>query len=346
MRHVLAVIGAALVALTGAGGAQAQDCAPTAHRVQAGETIFTIAQDAYGDPEQWTLIYYANEAVLKETVFQVREGDMLLVPCIPGSQQADATPLRVELAEAELKLLTSSNHAPFTDRNWPGEGMLTEIVNAAMEATPEPVTYAVDWVNDWGEHFPKLLSQKADMGFPWYQPPCDQMPDNERCANFLFSDPLVQVLLMAFVRADSGMVYEQDSDLYGKTICRPDGFLTFDLDRPGRELLSRGLVTLVRAENEVACFEKVMAGEADAVSLNVFVGAQVISEMGLQGQIVPLEKPISSEGLHLIISKRHWRATTFLYRFNAGLAQLKETDRYAEIVNKHMTIFWDSLQIN
>lgn len=345
MRSLIKALSA--VVLTGWGGAAfAQDCPPTAHRVQPGETIFTIAQQAYGDPEQWTLIYYANEAALKETVFQVRAGDLLLVPCLPGSKAADATPLKVEESEAELKLLTASNYEPFTDLDWPGQGMFTELVNASMESTPDQVTYSISWHNDWGDHFDLLTSQTYDMGFAWREPPCDLMPDNVRCKNFHFSDPLVEVPMMLFVRAERGLKYETDADIIGMRICRPDGYLSFDLDRQGREWLKRGEVTLVRAEDEPGCYEKLLAGEVDAVSLNVFLGAQVIEEMGLRGTVVPLEKPISSSGLHLIISKRHWRATTFLYRFNAGLTALKESERYTDIVNKHMSIFWQRLQTN
>ncbi|CUH76063.1 transporter substrate-binding domain-containing protein [Tropicibacter naphthalenivorans] len=328
-------------------GAQAQaQCGTDAYTVKPGDTVFTIAQAKYGDPEKWTLIYYANEAALQASVFQVTPGDVLDIPCEPGSQQADATPLRVETG-AELKLLTGSNYEPFTDLAWPGEGMLTEIVNAAMETTPDPVTYSITWENDWSKHlFPGLDSKQFDMGFPWYKPPCDQMPDNERCANFHFSDPLVEVLLMLFVRSDEGFKFDSDDDLLGKSICRPHGFLTFDLDRPGRDWLQNGKVQLVRANNEAECFDKLLAGEVDAVSLNVFLGAQVIKEQGLQGRVVAMERPLSTAGMHVIISKKHWRGTTFLYRFNAGLAKLKESDRYAEIVNKHLGVFWEQIKSN
>ncbi len=334
---------AALGSLTG-GAALAQDCAPTAHRVGAGETIFTIAEARYGDPEKWTLIYYANEVALTASVFQVKPGDMLIIPCEATTVTADATPLQTDVENAELKLLTGSNYEPFTDLGWPGQGMLTELVNAAMETTPDPVTYSITWENDWGKHFPALNDKTFDMGFPWYQPDCDSQRDSERCVNYHFSDPLAEVLMLLFVKDGSDFTFERDEDIFGKKICRPDGFLSFDLDTPERQWLTTGKVELVRADDEPACFNKLLDGEVDAVSLNVFLGAQVTKEMGLQGQVVPLDRPVSSLGMHMIISKRHWRGTTFLYRFNAGLAKLKESDRYNEIVSKHLGVFWDRMQ--
>ncbi|MFW2542181.1 transporter substrate-binding domain-containing protein [Primorskyibacter sp. 2E107] len=344
-RNAAALIVAALGTLGGS-AASAQSCAPTAHRVGDGETIFTIAEAKYGDPEKWTLIYYANEVALTASVFQVKPGDMLIIPCEAATQAADATPLQTDVANAELKLLTGSNYEPFTDLDWPGQGMLTELVNAAMEETPDPVSYSITWENDWGKHFPELNAKTFDMGFPWYKPPCDQMPDSERCVNYHFSDPLAEVLMLLFVKDGSDFTFERDEDIFGKTICRPDGFLSFDLDTPERQWLSTGKVTLVRGDDEPACFRKLQNGDVDAVSLNVFLGAQVIKEMGLQGQVVPLDRPVSSLGMHMIISKRHWRGTTFLYRFNAGLAKLKESDRYNEIVSKHLGIFWDRMNVN
>lgn len=63
---------------------------------------------------------------------------------------------------------------------------------------------------------------------------------------------------------------------------------------------------------------------ADAVSVNEFLGLGKIKEMSLQGKVVALERPVGTQGLHVVISKRHWRGTTNLYRFNAGLGNLQK----------------------
>ena len=322
--------------------AQAQSCdAP--HAVRDGETIFSIAEVVYGDPEKWTLLFYSNEDLLRSRNFQIAAGDTLFIPCEAGSQAADATPLQRD--DAEMKLVTGSNYAPFTDRNWPGPGLITDLVNAALVETPDPVSYSIAWEDDWSKHlFPLLDDKTFDMGFPWLKPDCDQTPDDERCANFHFSDPLMEILVLLFVRADQGFDYQDDQDVIGKRLCRPAGYFTHDLDRPGREWLRKGLIQLVQEPSPQACFQALMEGRVDAVTVNIFLGADTIDAMGLRGQVVPLDKPLSVEGLHVVISKRHWRGTTHLYRFNAGLAALKDSDRYAQIVSRHLGIFWDRLQ--
>ncbi|MGX9357191.1 ABC transporter substrate-binding protein [Roseobacteraceae bacterium S113] len=346
LRSQIGAILGACMALGLASPAAAQDTCGPNQVVQTGDTILALAQKAYGDPQRWTQIYYANQNILDATGFQLTPGMVLSIPCPPGATPVvDATPL--QQIDAELKLVTGSNFAPFTDTSWPGQGMVTELVNAALELSPSPVPYAIAWEDDWSQHLdPILTEKKADMGFPWYQPDCQKDPGNFRCTNFHFSDPLVDVLIMLFVRAEGGMTYASDADVVGKRLCRPNGYFTHDLDREGRDWISKGLITLSQPATPADCFRELMAGEVDAVSLNVFTGAQTLDEMGLRGVVVPLETPLSAEGLHVVISKTHWRGTTHLYRINAGLQALRDSDRYDAIVARHLGVFWDQIKTN
>jgi len=313
------------------------------YTTKEGDTLFSIAQAEYNDQDKWTLIYYSNQEVLRGSVLQVNAGMQLYIPCTPDSVQVDATPLKKDTAE--MKLITGGNYSPFTDQNWPGGGMVTELINAAMEHTPNPVSYSITWEDDWSKHlFPMLDSKEFDMGFPWLKPDCASTPDNERCANFHFSDPLMKLLIMLFVDADKPFAFNSDADIIGKTLCRPKGYFTHDLDRAGREWLKKDMITLIQADTPAACFDLLQKGKVDAVTINVFLGASKINELGLRGKVVPLERPLSEEGLHVVISKRHWRGTTHLYRINAGIAALKASGRYNEIVSRHLGIFWESIK--
>ena len=312
------------------------------YKVQPGDTLFTIAETHYADREKWTLVYYSNQGVLSG-IETLASGLDLYIPCPAENAQPDAAPLKQ--VTAELTLLTGGNYAPFVDKNWPGEGMVSELVNAALELSPSPVPYAVAWEDDWSQHLFPLLDQKTyDMGFPWIKPDCDADPSNEICANFHFSDPLMDLPIMLFRREDSEFGFEKDTDIEGSTLCRPAGYFTHDLDRAGRRWLTDGKITLVQPDSPEACFEALMAGEVDAVTVNVFLGATKIVSMGLRGQVVPIDLPLSQEKMHVIISKKHWRGTTHLYRLNAGLAALHESGRYNEIVTKHLEIFWEQLK--
>ncbi|MGB1234798.1 MAG: ABC transporter substrate-binding protein [Planktomarina sp.] len=334
MKRILALL---ITMLPGAAFAQA--CEDKSHTVAAGETIFSIAETYYGSSERWSLIFYGNQQALSGSVFEVPEGSVLSIPCIPGQIVVDARPL--EKDDAEMRLVTGGNYPPFTDRDWPGDGMITELVNAAMEATEFPVTYSITWEDDWSKHlFPMLDSKEFDMGFPWFRPNCEETPDQDRCANFHFSDPLVELLNLLFVKQGSDFTFTQDSDAHGRTLCRPAGYFTFDVEREDRQWLTKDLVKLEQPATPSDCFQMLMDGEVDAVALNEFTGWTTISDMGLRGQVSPLQTPLSVQGLHVIISKRHWRGTSHLYRFNAGLRALKESDRYDQVVSRHLGEFW------
>lgn len=308
---------------------------------QPGDTLFSIAETHYGDRERWTLVYYRNQTLLAGAT--VLPGRKLYIPCAREASAPDATPLRQD--KAELTLLTGGGRAPFTGRGLPGQGMVTELVNAALELAPSPVSYSVSWEDDWSSHlFPLLDSKEFDMGFPWLKPDCSAEPDNAQCASFHFSDPVMSLPVMLFARAGSGMRYDRDADIEGRTLCRPAGDFTHDLNRPGRQWLDRGAITLLQPPSAADCFRMVADGRADAVAVNLFLGANTLVAQGLREVIVPLEKPLSEEGLHVVISKRHWRGTTHLYRINAGLAALRSSGRFEEIMSRHLELFWAQLQ--
>ncbi|MBU2865522.1 transporter substrate-binding domain-containing protein [Pacificibacter marinus] len=330
---------ASVFALWGAGAANA--ACNVNYTVTDSDTLFQVAEREYGSAQAWTLIYYANQGKLNGTTLV--PGSQIYIPCTADQTAADPTPLLDD--NADLKFLTGSNYAPFTDRDLPGGGMVTEIVNAAMELAPSPVTYSVTWNDDWSQHLDPLLKEKDfDMGFPWGHGNCDAKPEEFRCQNFLYSDSLITVPIMLFVKNDNAFEFNTDEDLAGKSICRPDGYFTYDLEREGRDWLNNGVVTIVRAADANACMQKVMDGEADAASVNLFLGANLIVEMGLRDIILPLERPISEGGLHVVVSKTHWRATAHLYRVNEGLRALKADGRYHEIVGRHLEAFWAQLQ--
>ncbi|MEX0309672.1 MAG: transporter substrate-binding domain-containing protein [Tateyamaria sp.] len=347
---------AALSLLVSAGfGGAASACQPSLV-VAPGDTLFSIAEEQLGDLSRWSLIFYNNPDIQGGSLLDLPAGTVLSIPCPNTAPEApivatpeptvtpDPKPLQTT-TEAEIKLVTASNYAPFTDLDWPGQGMLTELVNAAFEATPNPLTYSIEWENDWSKHlFPMLDSKEFDMGFPWFKPDCNGNPGHERCANFHFSDPLVDLVILLFTRSDDPITFETDSDLHGKTLCRPAGYFTHDLDRADRRWISQGLITLKQPASPDDCFRMLVNEEVDAVALNEFLGVQKMFELDLTDRVAPLSRPVSIEGLHVLISKKHWRGTAHLYRFNAGLAKLKQTDRYNEIVSRHLALFWDQIK--
>ncbi|PVY76430.1 Sel1 repeat-containing protein [Tamilnaduibacter salinus] len=331
------IIGALLLVVSLSNGVAAERCGGT-HVTRTGETIYDIANTYYGDGRKWTLIYYANRDALRSNPSDIPRGTRLRIPCLESSEADERT---LQKDDADLKLLTGGNYEPFTGQSLPGGGLITELVNASFENSPSPVPFSLTWEDDWSKHLFPLLDKKAyDVGFPWLQPNCEENRSNERCRNFHFSEPLFEMLVLLFTRKNAGFEYREDADLHGKTLCRPKGYYDHDLDRRGRRWLSQGHVKLVRGESLDDCFQRLVRGQIDGVTVNEFTGRLTIKEQGLESQVKAMERPISIEGLHVVVSKTHARGTAFMYRFNAGLARLKESERYETILSRHMDNFW------
>lgn len=283
----------------------------------------------------------------QDTAVQPRFGDAKILQTVDCRGGSDFTPIPASTGAGKqvISLVSGPNNPPLSDPDWPAKGLMTELVGAAFEASPEPVSITLNWEQDWTAHlFPMLDEQRYDMGFPWFRPDCDERPDDALCAAFHFSDPVLDLVVLLFVRADAPIPFENETDLDGRTLCRPAGFATHMLDGQGRAWLRDGKVTLNQPASPDACFEQLVAGQVDGVVLNEFVGVQKLFEMGLTDKVVPLTRPVSVEGLHVVISKKHWQGTTHLYRFNAGLAALRQSSRYDEIIARHLKLFWDQIK--
>ncbi len=58
------------------------------YTVQQGDTLSSIAQQAYGDANQWQVIYNANTQVIGSNPNALRPGEVLYIPVLsptPGS---------------------------------------------------------------------------------------------------------------------------------------------------------------------------------------------------------------------------------------------------------------------
>src|SRR5262245_46619916 len=65
--------------------ADAQTCG-TEYTIKEGETLAQIASRVYGNPSQWTVIFYANQDRLGDNVSMLVPGLALRLPCIGGAQ--------------------------------------------------------------------------------------------------------------------------------------------------------------------------------------------------------------------------------------------------------------------
>ena len=329
------------------------DAAPKcseSYTVVAGNSLSEIAKSAYGDANLWPYIYgYSSNAVdYRRRPRPDQHRNRTQPAALPaGSREPTTTaPLTNDLARraqtATIEAVTGTDYPPFTDQNWENGGMLTDIVDAALDLANGTPDHSIDWINDWSAHIDPLLRRhKYDMGFPWFKPNCDapeklSEEDLKRC-EFYFSEPLFEMLIVLFKRSDDARSLDADQDLHGMRLCRPAGYFTFDLTERG--LIPGDTIELEQPQSVGDCFHKLVDGEVDFVALNQFTGQSAIKQFGYDDVVTASEELSDTLGLHLIIHRGHPRASSLLRQFDTGLGELRKSGRYDEIVGRHLAIF-------
>lgn len=356
MKKTIAVMALGVSALS-AQSAAAETCGGT-YTVQKGDSLSLIADKMYKDAGKWSVIHTRNIASIGPKPNAIRVGMKLDLTCIEGlpvgleggREVADTIPVAakpVQVAQGhaavrhKINLLTGDDYHPFTGKDLHNGGFLTDLVNASMEASAPEQGFAIHWVNDWDAHFDPLLSNALlDAGFPWYKPNCEELTDNYRCENLLFSEPLFETLNLLFADASKPLTFEEDEDLFGKRMCNPKGYDTSLFDAQGRNWLRDGKVVIVEGASPKDCFEMVLGGEADGIVLNEFNGRSTIKDMGITDRIQVIPQPLSIDAFHLVVHKTHPEADQILDLINDGLTKIHDDGSYQAIVEDHLARIW------
>lgn len=348
----------------------AQTCG-TEYKIKEGETLAQIAARVYGNPTQWTVIFYANQDRLGTNASLLVPGLAIALPCIGGASQQSQPPVQSATTPAQppasgdspimistlvrrIEFLTADGYSPFTGRAIEGGGMLTEVISSAMGVVKHEsrgrFDFGISWVNDWAAHLnPLLLTRAFDVGFPWARPDCDSGLDLDatsqfRCRRFFFSDPLYEVITSLFVRNNSPITTLQNEKIAGVTLCLPAGQPAYELDQGGRNWVKDGKVTLMRPPTVDECFRLLDNGTVEGVVATEFAGRASTISLGIADKIRVLNQPVALTTLHVVISKSHPHARTILYYMNASLEKLRESGDYDTIIERHLARFWEAQQ--
>jgi polar amino acid transport system substrate-binding protein len=350
----------------------AQTCG-TEYKIKEGETLAQIAARVYGNPSQWTVIFYANQDRLGSNASLLVPGLSIALPCVggaapqapapqqnaatPGQQQssnAADTPIMISTMVRRVEFLTADGYAPFTGRSLEGGGMLTDVISSSMNIVKQEAKgrfdFGVSWVNDWSAHLnPLLLTRAFDVGFPWSRPDCDSgtaldATSQFRCRRFFFSDPLYEVTTSLFVRNNSAITTLQSEKIAGASFCLPAGQPAYELDQGGRNWVKDGKITLMRPPSVDECFRLLENSTVEGVVTTEFAGRASLISLGMVDKVRVLDQPVALTPLHVVISKSHPHARTILYYINTALAKLRDSGEYDMIIARHLDRFWEAQQ--
>ena len=345
--HRLTVLTAAIISLPVLAAAQ-EAC--TTYTVKDGDTLGSIAQAAYGTFD-YQNIFNANRDALAANPNSLPAGLQLILPCADGRLTPDAELSSVIEAETEkqetakpnsnvyeppLKFVTSNNWMPFTDETLNGGGIFVRMAATAMQRGGNDRDYKISYVDDWGAHIDTLLPSNAfDMSIAWSRPDCSRIDllgefAVKMCTEFDFSLPIYEVAYSYHTLVDSPYAGARAfSDYVGARICRPEGWPTSDLEVEG---LSAPAVTFVQPKSPMDCAKMLLAGEVDLYSIEIETSTANFEELGASDKVYLNPALATFNTHHLVISKKNPRAAEYMAMVNRGIAEMRETGEWYDVV--------------
>lgn len=228
-------------------------------------------------------------------------------------------------ARAEtLHLVSGDAYAPFTGKELPGGGILTQVVQAAL--VEAGIFSSLAW-RPWNRGYRMTLLGQYDATFPYVR-------TVERERDYLYSAPLYFANQHLFSRAEDLFEADDLRALRGKRICYPLGW-----QPPAaiQQLLDEGVLQRHAPAGLNECARLLLLKRDD-----FFVANRHLGEAALRSTGEPLTRfhhsssVFSSSTLHLIVPRRHPRGAAIIARFNQGLASLQASGEYQRLVEAYL----------
>ncbi|MBL9052603.1 MAG: transporter substrate-binding domain-containing protein [Tabrizicola sp.] len=333
--------------------ASAQE-ACTTYTVQAGDSLGSIAEAAYGTFD-YQMIFNANRDALAANPNTLPAGLQLILPCEDGrltpdseisaittaeSEKAAAKKKKNTLYEPPLKFVTANAWPPFTDQSLTGGGIMNRLATAALQRAGNDRDMTIEWVDDWGSHLEVLLPTGAmDISSAWQMPPDCTNPNlgeysMYRCTNFDKSLPVYEMAFSYITMADSKYANVANfADLAGARICRPKDWEMEMLEMEG---LVDPFITMVYRPTLEDCAQALVDGEADVYADGVETAAVLFENLGVTDKIAVNPYLVQFPTFHFIVSKSNPRGRVYLAMINRGLTEMRETGEWYDIVSSSL----------
>ncbi|OZA11880.1 MAG: hypothetical protein B7Y02_08160 [Rhodobacterales bacterium 17-64-5] len=333
----------------------------SAYTVQPGDTLGSISMAAFGRLD-YQVLYNANVEVLRLDPSVPPPGTILRIPCedgrisaddsLPGVPEAITNPAidptidaASEVTDSDaaftayrpmIRIVSGDDWVPFADPSLTGGGLFLRITTTALDRAGPEYRHTIGWVEDWESHIFALLPSGAfDLATGWYDPDCENLANpSERtqfmCDNFLFSEPIYDSAFAFFSRADNPYAAARTfADLTGARFCRAEGNLFHDLEAQG---LMEPAITIQMEDEEEGCLEGLLEGRYDVASFEAQYAPAAFAALGITDEIVQSASLTSIQSSVAIAHKSNPRAQAYIDHLNRGLAILRDSGEWTDIV--------------
>ncbi len=296
--------------------------------VRKGDSLSRIAKRFYGNSVLWLPILNANVDKVKGQRKLIFPGTTLMIPSLEEREEqiftAAATP------ESQLlPVVTGNDYAPFTDKNLPEGGLFTELVKVAMtRAGYKPDIEFLPW--DYAMRATQKSTFKAS--FPWYE-------TKDRREALWYSRPVYEVLIVVYHKAGAPLQFDGIDDLNGLNLCRPEGYFDDDISAK----VAEGLIIRTAPTTPGDCFNMLVSGDVDVVSLSAMVGNGEIIKAGFEDQIEVAETPLAIRPLHIVYPKFDPRSRGVMGKIDVALKAMEKEGVMAQVIEKHLRSHFEAL---
>ncbi|WP_044871119.1 transporter substrate-binding domain-containing protein [Pseudomonas sp. LFM046] len=229
--------------------------------------------------------------------------------------------LALSSANAETLRMAADVWPPFTDARLPGNGLASELVSAALKRAGHRAEYVEV---PWARALRGLQMGDYDLIVnAWYS--------DERAGYGLFSKPYLTNRILFLKRKGSAVDFQSPDDLKRYSIAVVRGYSyqpSFDNDtrlhkvpvmgfQMGARMLAAGRVELTLEDELVARF---------------YLGREL---SGIRDQLEFLPRPLSENGLHILVRRSHPRHQQLVEDFDRAMQSMREDGTYQAIFARH-----------
>ncbi|WP_020407630.1 substrate-binding periplasmic protein [Hahella ganghwensis] len=225
------------------------------------------------------------------------------------------------ISAKEIITVSSGEWPPFTGKDLKHGGFCTHLLEKAMTEFELQVTYF-----PWKRAAVTVMDGEMDVTPCW-------IPNEERMAKFIFSDPLMVNKKVFFHRKDFNFNWDTIDDLQPYRIGTALGYSYGDeFDRAAKE----NRITIEPITDDATNLRKLLLGRIDLFPVEMVVGYTTLYEIfpaAQASQITNHDKALLKSSYHLMISRKisRERAEQILSSINHGLKRLKESGEYGKL---------------
>jgi polar amino acid transport system substrate-binding protein len=223
---------------------------------------------------------------------------------------------------AETVTIASGDWPPYCSENWPDHGIANQIVTEAFARVGLAVDYGFF---PWTRAMKLARDGKWDGTTIWFD-------TQERRQSFYYSAPIISATNAFFYLKGSSFGWLDFHDLAKFKV---GGTMEYSYGRSFDQAEAAGVFETQRSRTDKAGLENLLKGRID-----VFPGELMVTYEEIRQHLTPEEaalithdpRPISIAPLHLLLSRNVDGNDALMERFDEGLAKLRESGRYNEIV--------------